>query len=172
MLDEKTILKLVSDYASNHKIIFAERNWTNFLLFSYFYCISAPIIEEFTQRYPIVLLLKKNFRIKLLGYDLTKVAILLTVFLLNSLWSYSHIWAFTSSFTKNYYHLLPPFLVGFPLYWLVIKTRTLWPAILCHGALNLSLYFLVQLLTYLEFNPVFIIVQLLKALEALQPVPQ
>lgn len=172
ILDEKAILKIVGDYALNHKVIFAEQNWINFLFFLYFYCVSSPIIEEFTQRYPVILLLNKNFRIRLSGYNFTKVAIFLTILLLNSLWSYSHIWALTSSFQKNYYHLLPPLLVGFPLYWLVIKTRALWPAILCHGALNLSLYFLVQLMIYLEFDPVFTIAQLLKALEALQSVPQ
>lgn len=171
-LDGKTLFRVVSNYAAKHNIIFAEPSWANFLLFLYFYCISSPILEEFTQRYPVILLLNKNFKIKLPGYDLTRVAILLIVLLLNSLWSYSHIWALTPSLQKNYYHLLPPFLVGFPLYWLVIKTRTLWPAILCHGALNLSLYFLVQLMIYLEFNPVFITAQLLKIQQSLQSVPR
>lgn len=170
ILDEKTTFKIVSGYAISKKIVFAELNWTNFLLFSYAYCIFSPIPEEFIYRYPIVQLLKKNFRIKLWKYDLTKVSILLIVILLNSLWSYSHIWTPISSLQKNYYHLLPPFLAGLPFYWLIIKTRTLWPAILCHGALNFSLYFLVQLMIYFKFDPVFTIALLFKIGKTMYPI--
>ncbi|MDP3696968.1 MAG: CPBP family intramembrane metalloprotease [Candidatus Taylorbacteria bacterium] len=170
-LDEETIFQIVREYANNSKLIFGELNWTNFLLFSYYYCILSPVTEELIYRYPIILLLKKNFSVKLWSHSLTKVSILLIILLLNSLWGYSHIWTPIQSLQKNYYHLIPPFLVGFPLYWLVIKTRTLWPAILCHGALNFSLYFLVQLMIYLEFNPVSVIALLFKALRAIQPVP-
>ncbi len=170
MLDQKTIWGIVRDYSNNNKTIFAERNWANFSIFLYSYCISSPIVEEFIYRYPVILLLKNNFRVKTRGKDITKILLWVIIFTLLSIWTHDHLGNSEPLWKQNYYHLLPVFLAGIPLYWLAIKTQVLWPVILCHGALNLGLYLLVQLMIHFEFDPVFTIALLLNALRALQPI--
>jgi len=151
-LDEKTIFKIVADYIVRQWIFFTEQNWTNFSLFFKTYCIKTPIIEEFIYRYPVILLLNNRFSIRLFSLNLTKIFILFTVITLNIMWGIGH--TGSSLLLADIYGLIPLFLVGLTLYWLSIKTRTLWPSIFCHAALNFSLYLFIQGAIYFEFKPV------------------
>lgn len=51
-------------------------------------------------------------------------------------------WAATHTIHKLVW--IPVFAAGLPWLWLTIKTSRLWPAMFCHIAANLSIYFLIK----------------------------
>jgi len=56
----------------------------------------------------------------------------------------SFIWA------MNHTAPLPVILSGTIWYWLVMKTRVIWPSIICHALANFFLYLFVQVVLYLK----------------------
>ena len=104
----------------------------------YNFCLYGPAAEEVLFRGPIFILLKNNFWLRPGGYSLTKYFLIAGSLLLNSYWASEHLFA------------LPIFITGLPLYWLLIKTKSLWPCIAYHSLANLTLFILAQTAVYLK----------------------
>jgi len=136
---EAELRNIVKSYiADNRKIYLSELNSSNILRVIRYFCIDIPILEEYMFRYPFILLLKNHLRVRL-WRDLTNASIITLALALGLLWGYGH---------DNLYASIPIFVSSIPLYWLVAKTRCLWPSIACHAASNFLLYILAQFLIY------------------------
>lgn len=121
--------------------------WTVLLLIRDLW-LKAAIIEEFLFRYPILVLIKSNFKIRI-RYDLTRPILILIALILNLVWADG---LRVNNFVIERSHTIPwvVFVSGLPLYWLIIKTRSLWPSVVCHGVSNTLLYLLAQSLIYFK----------------------
>lgn len=117
-------------------------NLENFLRFLSYYCLQVAVLEESLFRYPILALIKSNLKIQI-KHDLTKLILVILMFCLNLIWAVG-----LKPITLGHPMPVPIFLAGIPLYWLVIKTKCLWPAVLCHALSNFLLYIFVQTLLY------------------------
>ena len=99
--------------------------------------MAAPLLEELFSRGPIrisagfIMLFRKDLGRK---FSLFVWAAGLA---LNYRWAITH--------TAHEFFWIPVFTAGLVWLWLVIKTNRLWPAMFCHAAANLSVYFLVKI---------------------------
>lgn len=139
VLDNHEISRILKTTKDTYKIYFTDPTVGNILILIKTDIIQLPVMEEFLFRYPILCLIKNNLRLRL-KYDLTKYLLAINILILNTVWTWGHDLPFDNS--------LPIFLSGLPLYWLVIKTKCLWPSILCHAFSNFSLYLFTQTLIY------------------------
>lgn len=151
VLDSKQIDQIVARLQWK-KIYFYQLNMGNLLIVLRDYGFTGPILEEFLARYPVLMLIKSNLKIRI-KYDLTMFFIILTALSLNLIWTNGLIIENFNIVFGHPHSSIPVFISGIPLYWLVIKTRSLWPAIVCHGASNVILYFFAQALLYFELIP-------------------
>lgn len=135
---------LIMKYANleGYKIYFREFSFTNLLEHLWLYSFKESVAEEYIFRYPVLyLFLRANKK----DGDPVKYMLFIVALALNLIWAFG--------FQKiGLGHPLPiPFIVGVPLYWLVIKTRSMWPAVICHTASNFGLYLLLKLLISTDF---------------------
>lgn len=125
-LDPNIIAKFKNKHASYFN------DWGNFHTFLLRNILRDVLFEEAWARGPTWLLM--NTRIKhrtLFSY--------VALIVLGGLWAKTHVL------------MLPVLAVGMMWGVAVIKTRSLWPAFVCHATANLSLYFLVKILQYFQF---------------------
>lgn len=146
-LDNDQINEIIRNLKNSQTIYFSELNLANLLIIIINSSLNTAILEESLFRYPVLILTKNNFRIRI-KYDITIFVIILTAFFLNYLWANG---LMIGNLRISYSHPIPwlIFITGLPLYWLIAKTKTLWPAILCHASSNFLLYLFAQTLIYL-----------------------
>lgn len=100
----------------------------------------TTVIEEFIYRGPIRVLVGLIFFFrKELNWWFLSFIWSVGLFL-NYQWATSH--------TTHELIWLPVFIAGLAWLWLVIRTNRLWPAIFCHAAANLSIYWLLKIYQY------------------------
>ena len=135
--DKIGVEKIISEYKRSYiKIYFQSFSKQNLFYITWTWSLLAAISEEVIYRGPICWLIKNNLKIKTADRDITMPCLIIMSFALNIIWSIGHT------------IVLPVFISGIPLYWLVFKTKSIWPSALCHFLANISLYFLIQLAIY------------------------
>ena len=148
VLNSQQINEITIGLKKINNVFFSKFNLVNLLNIVINISLQTAILEEFLFRYPILLLIKNNFWLKL-KYNIGPLVIITVALSLN------YIWAFglkIDDFRLTYPHQIPwlIFITGTPLYWLVYKTKNLWPAIVCHALSNTFLFFLAQFLMRLK----------------------
>ena len=141
-VENEKIELIIANLRVSNSYYFYIFNAQNLLRVLSSYCLQAAVLEEGLFRYPILALVKSNLKIHI-KYDITKLFLVILALGLNLMWAIGF-----EPLTGGHPTPIPVFLVGIPLYWLVIKTKSLWPAILCHASSNFLLYILVQVLIY------------------------
>lgn len=101
-----------------------------------------PLLEEIFYRGLMLQLLRRY------------LPLWLAVLLPNLLFAFTHVGAGVGN-------VLFAFIIGLVLSWLVLRSRSLFPSILCHSAVNLSVLFVI--------NPIFAAHDLHASAEMLQP---
>ena len=113
----------------------------NFWIFFKKHCIEGPASEEILRRAPVYLLTLINLEVLVKDRNFAKCVLWISLIIPTGFWALSHTFA------------LPVFIAGLAYGWLIIKTRSMWPAIVCHSLSNLSIYILLKILQYLEYAP-------------------
>lgn len=133
---------IINKYRMNYqRIYFAPFNKGNLFIITWYWSLLPAINEETIFRGPLYIALKHKFRLKIYK-DITIATLIILSMALNFLWI-----SWPTKHTIDF----PIFMAGLPWYWLVFKTKKLWPAIFCHFMANISIYFVVQLLIYMGF---------------------
>lgn len=137
-LIEEPFEKVLIDFRNNHFAFFWP--WSQFFNFFRINTIAPALIEEFFSRGPIriliwVLLPFLNPKRKLKWLFLPIIWAIGLI--LNYQWALVH--------TAHELAWIPVFVAGLPWLWLVIETKRLFPAMFCHAAVNLSIYFLIKI---------------------------
>lgn len=140
LLNQTEVSAIVNQYKNGYqKVYFAPFKENIFNIFWQESLLPA-IHEEAVFRGPIYIAIKHNFRLRVFK-NITMAVLLPSILILNYLWV---------SWPLGHTNNLPVFITGLPLYWLVFKTRALWPSMLCHFLSNLSIYMLVQIFLYFK----------------------
>lgn len=131
--------KIMIDFRNNHFQFFWP--WSQFFNFFRTKAIAPALIEEFFTRGPIRLLV-----LVLLPF-LNPKGKSKRWFLLPIIWTFGLILNYQWALVHTAHELawIPVFIAGLPWLWLVIRTNRLWPAVFCHAAANLSIYFLIKI---------------------------
>lgn len=120
---------IIGIYKNYYPLYF--QSWDRFRLFFNNEVFETIIREEIYARGPTWFLI--NLKIK---YNAVLAYIALVIS--GAIWAQAHpLFA-------------PVFIVGLTWGWLIIKTRSFWPAIICHGMANMFIYFAVKMLQYFQ----------------------
>lgn len=111
--------------------------WSRFFRFFRTQVAMPAIIEEPFTRGPIRILMATTVLFRKKMNLLAYTAYWSVGLFLNYQWA-------TTNHTAHNLVWIPVFVAGLPWLWLVIKTNRLWPAMFCHAAANLSIYFLIK----------------------------
>lgn len=106
--------------------------------FGYFFKNMAwhpAISEEISYRGLIWILSASNFTLSIKGRKLDYLILWSAIFIPTAFWAYNHL-----GFN------LPIFIVGISWGLLVVKTKSLWPAIVAHMTANVTIYFALKIL--------------------------
>jgi len=122
------------DYAGIFGCYF--RSWDGFVAYVKDVVVNGPISEEIWFRGVVWALAVSNIRLIYRGLDATKPITWILLTALTLFWSISY-----PSHIIHY----SIFTAGMFWGWLVIKTKSLWPAIVSHSLANLTIYFAVKL---------------------------
>lgn len=159
IFDPTTYEPLIKLYASQsgYKSYFARFSLTNMAIHFWFYSFRMAVAEEFIYRYAFLLLILNGFRFINERGDYTKHFLIAIALGLNLIWANGY-----HPIIEKHTLFIPIFITGIPLYWLVAKTRVIWPAIACHTAFNFSLYLFIQIIIYADSGPIG---QILRAIQ-------
>ncbi len=91
--------------------------------------------EEVYRRGPIWILSASGLTFSIREKKLDDLLIWSTILIPTAFWAYGH-----TAFN------LPIFVVGISWGWLVARTKSLWPAIICHMTANITIYFALKIL--------------------------
>lgn len=99
------------------------------------FVLITPAQEELIFRFPVWIFVKRN---QYLGFDekLGLMTVAPIILFLNFAWAYEHAFAPTV------------FISGLFTYWLILKTKRFWPALVFHIMANVLLYFSIRTLNF------------------------
>jgi len=128
--------EMVEKFRQNYDVFFKPLN--QFFDFFFEYALRPAILEELVYRGPIRIL--AGF---LLFFRKESNPRIVTIVWIVGLGLNFH-WSF---YVHSLYGIFwtSVFTAGLAWLWLVIRTNRLWPAIFCHAAANLSIYFLIKI---------------------------
>lgn len=106
--------------------------WGQFYRFLTYSILKDVLFEEAWARGPVWLLINSKIKNRTLFSSIALIV-------LGGLWAKTHVF------------LWPVYIIGMIWGVAVIRTRSLWPAFVCHSAANLFIYFSVKLLRYFQF---------------------
>ena len=140
---------MIKSYKESYSRYFLDFDSVNLTRVFWQYSVTAAVTEEFIFRYPVLLLVRNNFKFTNPNRDFSKHLIIGASLGLNFVWSFGY-----PPMTMGHTMFLPIFISGLPPHWLTVKTRVMWPGLFCHAAWNLILYFFIQLLLNVNFGPI------------------
>lgn len=131
---QEEITSIISKYKDSYQKIFFAPFKENYFNVMWYNSLIPAIQEEVMFRGPVYVAIKQNFKLKVFK-DITTPSLILIILISNYLWAF---WPIGHPYN------IPIFIAGLPWYWLIFKTRALWPSILCHFLANISIYIFIQ----------------------------
>lgn len=119
--------KIINEFKTKNAIFFYD--WGQFRRFSMIFILRDVLYEEAYTRGPVWLLVNTKFK----NRNLLSSIILIV---LTSFWAKAHVLFW------------PVFIAGMIWGIIVIKTKSLWPSIVCHSTANIFLYLIIKIFQY------------------------